>query len=116
MTTAVVWYAIGVGALMVVWWGMEVRAGALRRPDRTPAEIGLYLTAELLTAALLVVGGIVLLVQGSVLVALVALGMLLYTVIQSPGYFLARRELAFVAMFAVLVALTLAAVIVLLLD
>jgi hypothetical protein len=34
------------------------------------------------------------------------LGMLLYTVIASPGYFLARRELPVVGMFDVLAALT----------
>ena len=44
--------------------------------------------------------------------ALVALGMLLYTVIQSPGYFLARHELAPVVMFAVLALLTVAAIVV----
>jgi hypothetical protein len=41
--------------------------------------------------------------------------MLLYTVVQSPGYFIARREPAPVAMFVVLVALTVAALAVLLL-
>jgi hypothetical protein len=37
------------------------------------------------------------------------LGMLLYTVIVSPGYFLARREFLAVGMFGVLAALTVAA-------
>lgn len=40
--------------------------------------------------------------------------MLLYTTIVSPGYFLARREFAVVALFAVLVALTVAALAVIL--
>jgi hypothetical protein len=39
----------------------------------------------------------------------VGLGMLLYTVIVSPGYFLARRELPAAAMFAVLAALAVTA-------
>ena len=43
--------------------------------------------------------------------ALVGLGMLLYTVIQSPGYFLARHERAPVVMFAVLALLTIAAIV-----
>ncbi|HXZ73600.1 MAG TPA: hypothetical protein VEH31_22380 [Streptosporangiaceae bacterium] len=37
------------------------------------------------------------------------LGMLLYTVIVSPGYFPARRELPAVGMFGVLAALTVSA-------
>lgn len=104
------WYAIGVGALMLVWWAIEVRGGALRRPDRTPAEIGLHLAAEIVAAVGLVIGGAVAVAGGSASVLLVGLGMLLYTVIQSPGYFLARRELAPVAMFGVLVVTTLVAI------
>jgi hypothetical protein len=37
------------------------------------------------------------------------LGMLLYTVIVSPGYFLARRQLPAAGMFGVLAALTVTA-------
>jgi Na+/proline symporter len=40
--------------------------------------------------------------------------MLLYTVIQSRGYFIARRELGAVVMFAVLIALTIGAFVILL--
>jgi hypothetical protein len=43
---------------------------------------------------------------GAVAVTAVGLGMLLYTVVVSPGYFVARRELAVVAVFAVLLLLT----------
>jgi hypothetical protein len=92
------------------WWALDIRSGALRRPDRQPIEIGLHLAAELVTAALLVVGGIVTLTGGRTVVLTLALGMLLYTVIQSPGYFLARREHAPVVMFAVLGVATVAAI------
>ena len=113
MITAVAWLAIAVGALMSVWWTLDIRAGALHRPDRRPIEIGLHLAAELGTAALLVVGGIVVLTGGRPVVLTVALGMLLYTVIQSPGYFLARREWPPIVMFAVLCVATVAAILVL---
>jgi hypothetical protein len=57
---------------------------------------------------LLIASGAVWLVAGAGANAAVAadLGMLLYTVIASPGYFLARRELPVVGMFGVLAALT----------
>jgi hypothetical protein len=108
--TASAWFAIAVGVLMSMWWTLDVRSGALRRPDRQPIEIGLHLTAELATAVLLVAGGIVALTGGPTVVLTLALGMLLYTVIQSPGYFWARREWAPVVMFAVLGVATVAAV------
>jgi len=108
--TVVAWYAVVVGLLMTGWWAIDLRAGALDRPDRTRAELGLHLVAEFLTAAALLVGGVLVLVRATTGVVLVALGMLLYTVIQSPGYFLARREREPAVMFAVLVVTTLVAI------
>jgi hypothetical protein len=117
MTAAVGIYCISVGVLMLGWWAVELRGGVLSRPDRKPAEIGLHLAAELLTAGWLVAAGAALLAAGAGAIPFAAagLGMLLYTVVQSPGYFIARREPAPVAMFVVLVALTVAALAVLLL-
>jgi hypothetical protein len=114
MRTVVAWYAIAVGLLMAGWWTMDLRAGALDRPDRARVELGLHLLAEFATAAALVAGGALLLVTGTAGLTLVGLGMLLYTVIQSPGYFLARGEREPAVMFAVLVAATLGALLVLL--
>ncbi len=112
MQVAVASYCLAVAGLMGSWWGIEIRNGALRRTDRSRGEIMLHLAAELATALLLVVGGAVLGRGGGRWLALVALGMLLYTVIQSPGYFLTRRELAPVVMFAALGLLTVAAIVV----
>ena len=111
MKTTLAAYCLAMGVFMVAWWGINIRGGALRRPDRSRAEIVLHVTAELLTAALLIVGGAILLMDGTLLVAVSGLGMLLYTVVASPGYFLARRELAPVIMFGALTVLTLAALV-----
>lgn len=64
----------------------------------------------LLTAAALLLGGLWLITAGQEGLALVGLGMLLYTVVVSPGYFMARHEVAPAAMFAVLTVMTLCAV------
>ncbi|HUW02877.1 MAG TPA: hypothetical protein VMW08_11035 [Acidimicrobiales bacterium] len=104
-------YCVVVGALMAIWWSIDIRGGALRRNDRSTSEIGLHVFAEALTAAGLLTGGILLLAGRGSGIALAALGALLYTVIQSPGYFLARDELAPVAMFAMLAVLTTTAIV-----
>ena len=103
-------YCVITGVFMVVWWTADIRRGVLMRPDRSRPEIMLHLAAELVTAALLVAGGALLSPGGNTGVALVGLGALLYTVINSPGYFLARRERAPVVMFAVLLVLTAVAI------
>lgn len=107
-------YAITVGALMATWWLIELRGGALQRGDRTRAEMGFHLAAEFATAAALIAGGIVLLTHQQEALALVGLGMLLYTVVQSPGYFVARGERAFAFMFAALQVTTLVVIVALL--
>lgn len=111
MQVAVAFYCVAVAVLMALWWGSEIRNGALKRPDRSRGEIALHLTAEMATALLLAIGGVLLARSGPRWLALVGLGMLLYTVIQSPGYFLARQEPAPVVMFGVLAVLTLAAIV-----
>jgi hypothetical protein len=109
-------YCVAVAAFMTLWWGIAIRNGALNRPDRTRGEIALHLTAEVTTALLLAIGGTILAGGGTRSLALVGLGMLMYTVIQSPGYFLARHEWPPVVMFAVLAGLTIAAIVATALD
>lgn len=115
MLAAAGWFAVGVGALMLAWWGVELRGGVLERPDRQRSEIVLHVAAEALTALLLLVGGAAVLLGDppgitSIGVLLVAFGMLLSTVVQSPGYFLARGERGPVVMFVALQVLTVLAI------
>jgi hypothetical protein len=114
MDTVVAVYCVAVGASMVLWWAVELRNGVLDRGDRSRPEIALHVVAELVTAVVLVVGGIIVSTGGSPDVAFVGLGLLLYAVIQSPGYFLERGERPMVAVFAVLALTTTAAILALL--
>jgi hypothetical protein len=115
MTVAV--YSLLVGSLMLAWWGISLAGGALERTDRSRAEMALHLLAEFLTAAWLLAGGVALIIMGTGAAGFagVGLGMLLYTVIVSPGYFLARREYPPVYVFGGLAALTVVAIVLLLL-
>jgi hypothetical protein len=113
--TIVAIYCVVVGSLMVVWWAVELRRGAWNREDRTRAELGLHLAGEFLTAGALIVTGLASLVIGETQPwTAVALGMLLYTTIVSPGYFVAHHEWPVVVMFGTLAALTLVALVVVL--
>jgi hypothetical protein len=98
------WYAIAVGVLMGGMWLVFVLTGQVPELATEPWSIGMHLAAEFLTALVLVASGVGLLRArwwGERLY-LVGMGMLFYTLVQSPGYYLERGEPVFVAMFALL--------------
>jgi phosphotransferase system glucose/maltose/N-acetylglucosamine-specific IIC component len=105
-------FAIIVGAMMFAQWAFFIAAGEVTELDTEPIRISFHLAAEFLTATALVVAGLGL-AKGkswSFPVLMLALGMLSYTIIVSPGYFAQEGEYLLVVMFAVLWILTLALV------
>ncbi len=102
-------FSIVVGISMITMWMMFYFTGSIPELTSEPARITLHLAAELTTAIALIVGGWGLLkftLWGEKLY-LLATGALIYTMIQSPGYYLQTGEIGFVVMFAVLLMLTL---------
>ncbi len=100
------WFCLAVGALIPLQWGFFLATGQVPELRTAPVQIALHLAAEACTSALLLAAG-----AGALRrrpwahpAALVGLGMLCYTVIQSPGYFAARGAWPAVAMFAALLA------------
>ena len=108
MKRAAAIYAIVVGVLMFGQWAMFLITGNVPELQTEPIRIAFHLAGEFTTAALLIAGGVGLLAvrKWGYHVFLLALGMLLYTIIVSPGYFGQLGQWAFVLMFAVLVVLT----------
>jgi len=102
-------YAILVGVLMMGQWSLSLARGQVPEVETAPIRIAAHLVAEFLTAVALIVGGVGMLghvAWGSPL-TLVALGMLIYTLIASPGYFGQRGEWPMVILFGVLLVLAL---------
>jgi hypothetical protein len=106
-------YAIVVGALMVIQWCFFLVTGQVPELQSEPWRIALHLAAELITAAGLVVAGVGILRQASwaPCAYLVFAGMLVYSVVASPGYFAQQGQWILVAMFAVLLILAVISVI-----
>lgn len=96
-------YSITMGAAMIAMWAFFWATGAIPEMLTKPWEIAMHLTAEFTTAVLLIVSGIGLYAGAlwAQRVNLFATGMLAYTLIQSPGYYLERNAMIFVLMFAV---------------
>ena len=97
-------YSLFIGILMIGMWSMFILTGQVPEMATKPVEIMLHLLAEFTTALLLIGGGIALLkkIKIGYNLNLVALGMLLYTLIVSPGYYLQRGDWAFVGIFALI--------------
>ena len=108
MTFAAI-YMIVVGLGMIGLWVLSIARRQVPEFATEPFRIGFHLAAEFATAAALLVGGSALFADTSWAseAGFVPLGMLLYTVIVSPGYFAQKRQWPMVGMFAVLLVLAL---------
>lgn len=106
-------FAMSVGALMIVAWVNTLIRLQVSRPEqdaisgRGAAEMTFHWIAEGATAAALIAAGLgMLLGWGSAAkLYLVSIGALIYTVINSPGFFAQRKQWVPVALFAVLLVL-----------
>lgn len=111
MNVLVAVYAIVVGLFMVGFWGMLVATGRAELKER-PWDMRYHIAAEFVTAALLILSGVgsFLGVGGDSVSTPLALGMLLYTVINSSGFYAGQGNRPMVGMFSVLTVLTAMAV------
>ncbi len=100
-------FGVVCGIGMFAQWTMFIATGQVPELQTEPYRIAFHLAAEGITALGLLISSILLLKQrhtGTILYA-IACGMLLYSVIVSPGYFAQLGQWGFVAMFAVLLIL-----------
>lgn len=103
------WFGIVVGLLMLIQWSISLATGQVPELQTEPYRIYFHLAAEFITAIGLMVSGAALLRNKGWgrPIYLTAVGMLLYSVIASPGYFAQQGQWALVGLFAVLFALVL---------
>jgi hypothetical protein len=97
-------FALVIGFLMFGQWAVSLATGGVPELQTAPLSIGFHLAAEILTALALILAGLALLKKKSWgrTLFLVAGGMVLYSVINSPGYFAQKSQWPMVGMFAVI--------------
>lgn len=105
-------FEIGVGAMMILMWAFFFFTGQIPELENKPIEISLHLAAEGMTAALLLFSGWALWKKETqaIRMSLFGLGMLTYTLVVSPGYYLGEGVLAGGMMFFFLLVLDLVCV------
>jgi hypothetical protein len=105
-------FAIVVGIGMLAQWVRSLVTRQIPELQSEPVRIGFHLAGEMVTAALLVIGGIGLLTAApwASTAFFVSMGMLLYTAIVSPGYFAQRGQWRWTVVFGILIVLAIAGV------
>jgi hypothetical protein len=103
---------MSVGVLMLGQWSFFILSGNVVEFNTTPIEISFHISIEVLTALVLLITGYRLLKDrnNSIKWNILAQGMLIYTVVNSSGYFAQLGQWPFVLMFAVLLILSLVSV------
>jgi hypothetical protein len=106
------WFQLVTGSAMLGLWGMLVATDQVAELAEGRVDILFHLAAEVITAALLIVGGLGLLRSATAAARLLAgfgLGALLYTTVNSAGYYAELGDRPMVIMFAVLALATVGA-------
>jgi hypothetical protein len=100
-------FLLVVGVGIAGLWIVLLAAGQVPEVAEGRVDIWFHIAAELLTAGLLVAAGVALLRRSARarLLAAVSLGALVYTAINSPGYYAQSGDVAMVGMFALVLLL-----------
>jgi hypothetical protein len=107
---ALAWFEIVVGAGIVALWAMLLATGQVPEVTAGQRDIWFHIAAELTAASILVGAGVWVLRTGASrraqLAAAAGLGALLYTVVNSAGYYAESGDWAPVVMFGLLAVAT----------
>jgi hypothetical protein len=105
-------FSILVGVGMIGQWTLAYVKQQIPELETERIRILFHIAAELITALVLIAGGIGLLccVEWGVPLYLIAIGMLCYTAIVSPGYFAQQGQWGWLGLFSVLLILALISV------
>jgi len=98
-------FAIVVGFGMIGQWLVSYMTGKIPELKTEPIRIGFHIAAEMATALILLLSGFLLLLGAAAgqTLFLVAVGMLFYTCIVSPGYFAQQGNWTWLIMFSALI-------------
>ena len=97
-------YSILVGVSIIGNWTMLYINGSIPEFDTEPIRSGIHLVAEITTGIILILGAYGLLSnkRWGYNVYLISMGMLIYTLLASPGYYAEKGNYLFVGMFAII--------------
>ena len=109
-------YSVLIGLMMIGMWVsllLTKQVPELRPASYAPRLITYHIVAELLTAIVLIISGVGLFLVSdwAKILSAISLGMLLYSVINSPGKYAHENNLSMVAVFTIITILTVVAMV-----
>lgn len=109
-------YSVLIGLMMIgLWFSLLLtkKVPELKSANYAPKLIAYHIVAEFLTAIMLIISGIGLFLVSdwARILSAISLGMLLYSVINSPGKYAHEKNLPMVIVFTTITVLTIAAII-----
>ncbi len=109
-------YSVLIGLMMIGMWVsllLTKQVPELKPASYAPRLIAYHIVAELLTAIVLIISGVGLFLVSdwARILSAISLGMLLYSVINSPGKYAHENNLPMVAIFTIITILTVVAII-----
>ena len=106
-------YMMFVGVMIIFLWTFLLSTGNVPELDAARLEISFHIAAEVLMAIILLVSGLALLkaARWSIPLSYISLGTLLYSIINSSGYYAQLGQSPFLIMFGVLLICTIAAMV-----
>jgi len=107
-------FTIVIGLSMITYWSIALAFKQVPEIKDEPIRITFHIVAEITTAVMLIISGICLLmdVGNSIHIFLLSTGMLLYTLITSPGYFAQLKKYSMVIIFTIILTLSIYSVII----
>jgi len=102
--TLAAFFAIFVGISIIGVWTMLYITGSIPELNTEPIRIWMHLVAEMTTGIVLILGAYGLLrnKRWGYNVYLISMGMLIYTLIVSPGYYAEKGDYLFVGIFIIM--------------
>ena len=109
-------YSVLIGLMMIGMWVsllLTKQVPELRPASYAPRLVTYHIVAELLTAIVLIISGVGLFLVSdwAKILSAISLGMLLYSVINSPGKYAHENNLSMVAVFTIITILTVVAMV-----
>lgn len=100
-------FALSVGVLMLAQWVFFLLTGNVPELQSAPWSIAFHLAAEILTAIMLIISGMMLYKRHPLgkQVFFLSVGMVVYAMVNSAGHFAQSNDRVFVVMFGVLLVL-----------